>query len=295
MMAKPDVIRKGRDHIAILERVRRKCTRVWAGHKLAKEKERYRRRHGTPDASRVAFVLGCQRSGTNMTLWTLDRSLDVDAIEESDERAFVSCRIKDKAVCDAIVKRSTARCVVFKPICDSHRALELYEEYPGSKGVWIYRDYRDVADSAVRYWGDQTLAYIRDLADGGGDWGVAQWNREKISDECLSIVKEAADDNLSPHGAAALFWYTRNRTFFEQKLEESEATLLTRYEDTVARPLPEFERICGFLDVRFHSDMVTGIFSSSLRKHPFPEVGERTTKLCDDLYGRLNAIRNAAD
>ncbi len=291
---KPEVIRTGPPNPSLVKRARKKCERIWAAYRLAKKKDRFRRKHGIPDQSQVAFVMGCQRSGTNMTLWTLDRSMDVDAIEESDPRAFVRCRLKEKPICDDIVERSTAKCVVFKPICDSHRALELYAAYPGSKGVWIYRDYRDVANSAVKYWGDQTLHYMQDLAVGQGDWGFAQWNREKLSDDCLSIVKEAVNDNLTPHGAAALFWYMRNQTFFDQQLDKHPATLLTNYENTVTHAQPEFERICNFLDVRFDTDMVETIFSSSMRKNTSPQIGHRIEKLCDHLLDKLNAARAAA-
>lgn len=295
MMAKPAVIHKGGVPATLVKRIRRKCGRVWSAYRLVRAKERFRRREGRTDRTRVAFVMGCQRSGTNMTLWTLDRSMDVDVIEESDPRAFVHCRVLDKAVRDAIVERSTAQCVIFKPICDSHRALELYAEDPGSKGVWVYRNYRDVANSAVRYWGDQSRQFMLDLLDGGGDWGIAQWNREKLSDECLSTLREAAGDALTVHEAAALFWYMRNRTFFDQELQHQPSTMLTRYEDMVTNPLTEFERLFRFLDVRFRPDMVQEVFSTSVRRHSFAGINRRVEELCDHLLERLNAVRAASD
>ncbi|MBU0719288.1 MAG: sulfotransferase, partial [Planctomycetes bacterium] len=291
MMARPEVIRKGRVPTTFWKRVQKKYGRTWNEYALARRKERFRRKEGVPSESRVAFVFGCQRSGTNMTLRVLARSMDVDYVEESDARAFVKCRIVDTATCCALVDRSTARCVIFKPICDSHRALELYGQYANSRGIWIYRDYRDVANSAVEYWGDQSLSYMRDLFEGGGDWGFAQWNREGVSEECLSVMREAAGSQLTVHEAAALFWYMRNRTFFEQQLDQNPRTLLTRYEDVVTEPAREFERMCTFLDLRYSSEMVSGVFSHSLRKRSFPDSNERVTKLCDDMLARLNAVR----
>ncbi len=272
-------------------RLRRKSERVWSEYRLARAKRRYRRHLSEQTKATTAFVLGCQRSGTNMLLRTLGRSLDVDKVEETDRRCFGDCRVMDQDTCAALVARSTARCVVFKPICDSHRALELLTEHPGSKAVWIFRSYQDVANSAVRYWGDQTLRFIQDLLQGGGDWGVAQWNREKVTVECVRDLQQAASDGLNPHGAAALFWYMRNLTFFDQELENQSATLLVRYEALVAEPTAEFKRLCEFLDIRFDSGMVRGILAKSRSKQSFPPVSLGVQTLCEGMMKRLHNVR----
>ncbi len=289
MMAKAHVVRIGRTPSTFWKRVRTKCRTSWNRYVLARRKERFRQNEGVAAERRVAFVFGCQRSGTNMTLRVLGQSMDVDCVEENDPRAFDKCRIIDTETCAALAARATARCTIFKPICDSHRALELYDLYPGSKGIWCYRDYRDVANSAVEYWGDQSLTYIRELFDGGGDWGFAQWNREGVTEDCLSTMREAAGDEMVIHDAAALFWYMRNRTFFEQNLDRNPRTLLTRYEDAATEPVREFERMCDFLDVRFSHDMVSGVFTKSLRKRPYGGSNERVKNLCDDMLARLDA------
>ena len=296
MMSRPETIRTRPLTTAPLwTRVRRRYDRAWSGYVLARKKSRHRRQIGMVADKRVAYIFGCQRSGTNMTLRTLDRSLDVDRFEESDPRAFVHCRILGKEVRDALIARSTAKCVLFKPICDSHRVLELLAEHPGSKAVWIYRNYKDVADSAVNYWGDQTQAFIEDLLEGGGDWGQGPWNREKVAQECLSKIREACADGLSPHGACAIFWYMRNRTFFEQDLEHNPDTIIARYEDVVRSPREEFERLCRFLSVGFYPEMVSKVFTSSIRKRPFPAISKRIKTLCENLGQRLDRVRAAAE
>jgi len=219
---------------------------------------------------------------------TLDRLMEVDKFEEHDPRAFRDCRIVGKEVRDALIERSTAKCVLFKPICDSHRALELFTEHPGSRAIWIYRDYRDVANSSVEYWGDQTKMYIEDLLDGGGDWGVSQWNREKVTDECLDEIRQACSDGLCPHGACALFWYMRNRLYFRQNLQDRSDTLLVRYEDTVQKPREEFERMCRFLGLTFDPSIVADIFATSLRRREFPKISPRIERLCDGMMDRLD-------
>lgn len=283
-----------RGSASLMKRAKKKWSIVWTNYTMSRKKRKYRRRLDAPQR-RVAFVVGCQRSGTNMLIQTLDRSLDVDRFDESNPRAFDDCRLKSKDVLDALCSRSDANCIIFKPICDSHRLTELLEQTPGSKAVWIYRRYRDVANSAVERWGDKTQRWLDDLLQGGGDWGTRQWNKEKITEACMKEVREASADGLSPHAAAVLFWYMRNRTYFEQKLEDDPRTMLTCYEHMVADPTPEVERVCRFLEVSFHPGVVRKVFSSSVQKRSFPETGPRITELCDGLLHRLDQVRAHAD
>ncbi|MCO6437545.1 MAG: sulfotransferase domain-containing protein [Phycisphaerae bacterium] len=294
-MARPEVIREGSaPQPPLLKRALRKARRVFAMYRLEQEKRRYRRDHPSESAPRVAFVLGCQRSGTNMVLRTLNRSLEADGIEETDPRAFCDCRFKDKSTRETLVAGSTARCIIFKPICDSHNALEMLSDHPGSKIIWIYRHYLDVATSSVVYWGDQLQTYIEDLFDGGGDWDVAQWNREKVSSECIQEMREASAGRPSPHGAAALFWYMRNRTYFDQELQNSPDAMLVRYEDVVTDPDHYFQRMCAFLDVQFRPEMVADVFSSSVRRRKSPPIKDSIITLCDRMWDRLNRAREGA-
>ena len=289
-VAKPAVIRKGSIPKApFWTRLRRRSQRAWSEFRLQRVKAHYRRGIGAGQERTVAFVLGCQRSGTNMVLRTLGLSLDVDTVEESDQRCFRDGRIMDRQTRNALIARSTARCVIFKPICDSHRAVELFSEHTGSKAVWVYRRYQDVANSAVRYWGDQMQTFIEDLLQGGGDWGIAQWNREKVTDGCTARMKEAAADGLDPYGGAALFWYMRNHTFFDQELKHCPSTTLLRYEHAVTESAREFERLCRFLNIRFEPAMVDKVFPTSLGKHPRPPISRRVERLCDEMMEQLDA------
>ena len=293
-MPRPDVVlEKSLKQVPFMKRVRQRLKRDWARYKLRRAKSAHRRQRGRVANQQIAFVFGCQRSGTNMALRTLNRSLDVDMVEESDPRCFAHARIMGKDVQDRIIAASDAQCLIFKPICDSHRALELLGDHPGSKAIWIYRDYHDVANSAIEYWGDQTQRWLEDLLAGDGQWGIAQWNREKLTDECLAEVRDAVQDGLNPHGACCLFWYMRNRLFFEQDLANDPRVMLVRYEEVVQHPLEEFERMCRFLDVTVTEQMTANVFASSIRKRPFPEVSPRILTACDQMLARLDEARQA--
>jgi hypothetical protein len=276
-----------------LKRVARKWDRFWTDRKLARRKAVYRRKAGPPVTKTPVFIVGCQRSGTDMAIKTLDHALVVDRFDEYDDRAFDDCRIRDLATRQRLIADSTATFAIFKPVCDTHRVTELLAEHPEGKVIWMYRRYQDVANSSVERWGDRTKEWLVDLLNGGGDWGTRQWNREKITDECLAEVRQACPDNPSPHEAATLFWYMRNRTFFEQQLENNPAVLLACYEETVTRPQEEFTRICRFLDIDFSADLTEKIFASSVRKREFPQISARVEELCNTMQARLDRVRAA--
>lgn len=276
----------------LMKRVRNRLERMWDGYSLGRAKMRHRRRYGAQRVQTVGFVIGCQRSGTTMTIRTLERSLDIDVLNETDQRAFCGTRIRDKVVRNGIVRESDAKVFLFKPVCDSHLADELMADHDPVRVIWCYRNYRDVANSAVERWADTTLRWVKDLLSGGGDWGREQWNTEKVTPECLEEVRAAAADGLNEHGAACLFWYMRNRTFFEQNLADNPNVIMSRYEDTVTKAPEEFARLCRFLGAQYRDDMVSRVFTSSIRKKQFPEINRRIEALCEEMTQRLDRARD---
>jgi hypothetical protein len=252
-------------------------------------------RKGAPTGSaRGAFVVGCQRSGTDMTLWTLDKSRDVDRYDENHRAAFRDCRIRDRETRERLIARSNAKRVIFKPVCDSHNTAKLLDDHDGAKAIWVYRHYRDVANSAVARWGDMNLRYVRDLARGGGDWGRRQWNRELITPERQAEIEHWCAGDLNAHGAAAVYWLLVNRTFFDQQLNRHDRVTVARYEDLVTSPEPEFRRICDALDVEFRGEMIETIFASSVRKSSQQPIAPGIEDACEALLKQLDQVRARA-
>ncbi len=286
---KPSIIRVPTT-AQILSRVR-----LWqTDFTMWREKRAYRGVPREKIQSNAGFVVGCQRSGTDMVLWTLDRSLDVDRFDENHRAAFVSCRIKNKATRQRLIDKSNAKRVIFKPVCDSHRAVRLLNDHADARMIWVYRDFRDVANSAVARWGEMNLEYIRELRDGGGDWGFHQWNRELMAGEKPSELESLYTENLTVYDAAALFWYFVNATFFEQALAGRDDVLLIRYEDLVSSPAVEFPRLCDFLDIGYRKEMIDSVFASSVRRRSKGPIGDHIAQVCLELQGRLDRACEAS-
>lgn len=289
-MPRPAVIRKGPPNPPRLKRLSIRARRWWSAVKLRRRKRAWRKTHPRPADKTVCFVLGCQRSGTNMLIRTLDRMMEVDRFDEDDPRAFVGNRILGKKIRDRLIARSDASCVIFKPICDSHRALDLFRDHPPAKVIWIYRHFSDVAASAIQYWGDLSRLFITDLLAGGGDWNQFQWNREGVTEEMLTPVRAAIKSKITDIDAACIFWYLRNATFFSQMLQSHQNVRLIRYETLVADPGPGFANLCSFLNLAFDPTAVARVHKESVGKGASNPITPNVYTLCEGLLHRLDAV-----
>ena len=252
----------------------------------AKKYARVRRQGRRDQPKTPVYIVGCQRSGTTMLIETLERSPFTWVYHEDRGPAFANFRLREKPVIDALIRRSFARCVVFKPICDSHLTDELLERHDGSKALWIYRDVRPVVASAVRKWD----AHQRDVMDWihAGDWERLGWRGERLSPETRSALARCYRPDLSLQEGAALFWWMRNRFFFELGLDADERVLLLRYEDLVTKPEASFERVFSFLGCPFSPALCDEVSPRSLRTSAEIPLAPEIESLCRDMTERLD-------
>jgi hypothetical protein len=220
----------------------------------------------------------------------LEQMMEIDHFPESDRRAFHPVLIRKKPVLDRLIKASTARCVLFKPIADSHRILELMAPYPNHRAFWVHRRWRDVVNSVVNMWGDQWLHVMQDLvagrgADVLGDWG---WRHQGISDDCRETVERFVTPELNHFEATALFWYVRNRIYFDQGLDQRPDVMPVQYEALVTDPKREFARLCAFVDVLFDENAVADVHARSIHKDDSPVGHPGISQLCDEMLARLD-------
>lgn len=264
---------------ALIRRVQRARRYLWQRSNLAADLPR-----------RALFVAGCQRSGTNMFLDIAAQSPRTWLYNEGDRAAFENFRLREAERIERLVAKSPAPTVLFKSLCDSHLADRLLAQQPTSQLLWIFRNYRDVANSAVRMWGPhqrETLLRIRD-----GAWDELGWRGERLGAESLGDVKRVCRDDLSDHEGAVLFWLLRNRFYFELGLDRRARVLLVRYEDLVSEPERFFARAFDFMDCAFDADFAAGARTTSIgREDPaalHPEIealAERELERLLQAYG----------
>lgn len=237
-------------------------------------------------------MVGCQRSGTDMVMDVFERSRFARAYNEDVySAAFLDYRLRPREVIDALVRRSTAPTVAFKPVCDSHRTDEILDAHAGAKAVWMLRRHGDVANSAVRNFGDHQRDIQRRIAAGETD--ALGWRAERLPADVRETIRSLYSDRMTPEEGAALFWWTRNRFLFDLGLDRDPRVLLVRYEDLVRAPAAGFGRLFAFAGCPLEPDVTRGVFDTSVGKRPEPALDARIRGLCLEMEERLEAAHAA--
>ncbi len=212
---------------------------------------RWRRQHGVePGTARAVFVVGVQRSGTNMVLRGFEQDPSVELHNENDRRAFERFQLRSDDVVRDVIRSSRHESVMFKPLCDSHRTPEILDglaaEGTDARAVWVYRGVDGRARSAVRKFGDVNRRVLTEIAAGRG---LDRWQAQGLSEDSLDLIRSIGPETLDPESAAALFWLVRNRLYLDLGLENRRDVHLVCYERVVADPEPEIDALARFLGV----------------------------------------------
>jgi hypothetical protein len=235
------------------------------------------------------FVVGCNRSGTNMVCRAIGKSPHGWDYREADfSLAFRGYYLRSDRVIESLIRRTPAPIISFGSILDSQSAGDLLSRFDGARAIWIYRRFEDVANSCARMqWGPQLKEYVgwvaRDELEKLGARG------ERIGRDTVRLIKESFRDDLSIEDSACLYWYMRNRLFFDLGLHTDSRALLMQYEDTVLNSERAFRRVFGFLEYPYHAEVADGVYSTSVGRHPWPGADPAIHAACAELQKQLDA------
>ena len=233
----------------------------------------------------IAFVSGFQRSGTNLVMDILEKSLQTEVFHEVDYRAFDNYELRSNETLKYLVNTSSGHIVIFKALLEAHRLSALLHEFQEAKAIWVYRDFRDVVHSHVRRW-NGAPGWISEIAS---ETGTADWRGRNISAETLSILRQYRDQDLSNETATALFWYLRNILFFEQNFPKNPRVLLVRYSSILTDTETTLRRIFSFLGLNYSSRFTQIVSTLPLNKKPTLRIDNNVTSLCENLQKRLDS------
>ncbi|MFH1681421.1 MAG: sulfotransferase domain-containing protein [Candidatus Eisenbacteria bacterium] len=253
-------------------------------------KEIYQRaRLGPGGARRVLLIVGCQRSGTTMMNDLFQRDLNVKVYREMSELSSLdreeNLRLNPLPSVRRAIESHRVPLVVLKPLVESQNILRLLDEMEGSKALWMYRHYKDVAYSNMRKFGPENgIRDLRSIVEGD----TANWRAEGVSPETRELVLRRFSEGMSPADAAALFWYVRNRFYFDLDLRGEKRVLLCRYEDMVTDPGVFMRRIYEFVGAPYPGDdVVAPVHPRSVRKGKDLAIGPEAAGVCEELWNRL--------
>lgn len=235
------------------------------------------------------FVVGCNRSGTNMVCAAIGKSPHGLAFQESEfSLAFNAYYLRPDWIIERLIRHTPAPVISFGSILDSQFTDDLLSRFDGARAIWVYRRYQDVANSSARMkWGDHLKNLVRWVSRGEleklGSRGM------RISSDTVRLFGDLFREAPSTEDSASLYWYMRNQLYFDLNLHADRRVLLVQYEDTVLNQERAFRRIFDFLGLPYERSATEHVFASSVGKHPWPGGDPAIKEVCDALKARLDA------
>ncbi len=232
------------------------------------------------------FVAGVQRSGTNMMMDILERSLETDVYHETDQRAFLNYQMRSEQVIRRLRAQSNAPVFIIKALCELQTLPHLMQEFAPAKAIWMLRNYDDVVNSMLKSFKNQAKQVQRIASNRDSDG----WLGAGMSDDTHGIIRELVETNINDASAAALIWYFRNILFFEHGFDTNDQVLLVRYERLAHNTNDELARVFRFIGLPYTSKAPHHIHSSSVSKDVPKPIGEAIRVVCDELRRRFEAL-----
>ncbi len=239
-------------------------------------------RHNKLNRSYV-LVAGVQRSGTNMVMDVLERSLDTDTYHEKDQRAFFNYEMREMEVIHRLAGESKARYFVIKALCELHVLDKLLDDLHPAKAIWVVRNYNDVVNSMLKSFPSQSAVIQRLVNDPLSN----RWVGKGMSETTHELISQFHKKGINDASGAALIWYLRNILFFEKGYYDDDRINIVFYEDLVNDPRTVFMGIHDFLGIKLTPYATKNIYSSSVGKRCKPDIEDAIVEKCDGLLNRF--------
>ena len=244
----------------------------------------------------VLFILGIQRAGTSLMYWVFERDFNVKIYRETSELTtgdtLEHVRLNPLPDVKARIERDGTPVVVLKPLVESQRAHELFATFPGSRALWQYRHYQDVASSNLKAFGmDNGVKDLQPFVDDDTD----NWRSQNSTAETRQTIRAFFRPDMNPYDAAALFWWARTRLYFDLDLAGDPRVLLCRYEDLATDPAATMRRVYGFLNRPYPGDqIVRDVHPQSVGKGRVSRLSPEVDALCAALLARLDRLNEVS-
>lgn len=257
--------------------------------KAAKRLYQYACAMGSREPKRILFILGCQRSGTTLLLDIFERDMNARTYREFSEITWTAerrnLRLKPLEEVGRIFARAPTRFIVAKPIAETQNALRLLEFFPEAKVIFVFRHYAAVASSNLKQFGrGNGLKNLRPIIAGEED----NWRAQGVPEDVRALVRGRFAEDMDPHDAAALFWFVRNRFFFDLGLDRHPQVMPLRYDDLVREPAAMLERVYRFVGMPRCRAAQALVHSQSLEKGKDVALSPDVRALCEGLLERLD-------
>jgi hypothetical protein len=255
---------------------------------------RWRRTNSvTPGTATAVFLVGAQRSGTNMIVRGLQTSPEFEVYNENNRRAFQNYRLRADEKIAGLIESSRHLFVLFKPLIDSHRIDHLLDDLPLStppRALWIYRNMEGRVRSSVAKFGDTNLLALRQISAGKG---LNRWEAQRLSPQSIDLIRSFSYQNMTPESGSALFWYVRNSLFFELGLNKRPDVLLISYDSFVSDSETAMRTVCEHIGFDWSPRLIAHVTPRERGPASPLNIDPEIRKLCDELHTRLAIVEDA--
>lgn len=260
-------------------RIRRRLSEVVSHYR----KSRWQRRHNPSRISQPVFIVGCQRSGTNMLLNSLGRSLEVEVYNENNPLAFHNFHLISLERTERLIQQSYAKVVIFKPICETYKTKFFLEKFTRAKAIFIYRHFNDCINSMARAFGDKQVQLLKYWLD----TDFRSFATAPPSIEVRRLIQNLYHPGLSDVSSAAVYWLLWNQFYFDLGLNRNSRVKAVQYELLVRKPEEQFCQLCDFIGIKFDSFICEYVHNKSINKYPPPDIEPAIRNACEKLWERL--------
>jgi hypothetical protein len=226
-----------------------------------------------------------------------ERDMNARIYRESSELtskdAIEHVRLNPLPEVKARLDRHNVPLVVLKPLVESQRFYELKAAFPGSKALWQYRHYQDVASSNLKAFGmDNGVKDLRPFVNNDPD----NWRSQNSAAATRDTIRRYFHEDMNPYDAAALFWWARCRLYFDLGLDKNPDVLLCRYEDLAIDPAQTMRRIYALINLPYPGDhIVRDVHPQSVGKGRVSRLSPEIDRLCAGLLGELDSLNGQTD
>jgi len=199
----------------------------------------------------------------------LDRSMRVLILEEHDRRLVGPGPGPEETTWQEYrnvmgrIRRLPFEVVAAKPLVESASAGALMDAAGAVRAVWMLRHYWGTALSNVNRFGMDNP--YRDL-EPIRSRDVRDWRYRGTTEETWETVTAMLNRRLMPLDAAALFWWTRNQLYFDQRLWEDDRIRILRYERACNQPGEVVRSLSDHIELA----LPLGSIAPRVRAQPFP-------------------------
>jgi hypothetical protein len=172
--------------------------------------------------------------------------------------------------------------VLLKPLHDSQRAAALLNAFPSSKGIWIFRHYREVILSHLNYYKGryEALPYLHDLLE----LNPRSWKAEGLGEEMRTFIQENKALATTPTAAFALFWLARNSLLFDQDHPD---LMAVNYNSLVEQPAKSLEILGKHIQLDLN-DAYSRFPQRFDREKSLPDtIPAPILEFCETMWSRL--------